>query len=531
MTDSKRQTFSRSAFATVAGLACLVFASAACAQPAPSTVPPTAGAPVRAQVETGALSGRQADGVSIFKGIPYAAPPVGDLRWRAPARAASWQGVREADRFGFDCVQNKPGWDATQSREPQSEDCLTLNIWAPQGAAKAPVMVWIHGGGYVMGSGSQPIFDGSKLARRGVIVVTFNYRLGRFGFFAHPALTAEAKGGPVGNYGYMDQVAALEWVKRNAAAFGGDPANVTIFGESAGGGSVNQLMLMPQARGLFGKAIAQSGGGRDVLALLNADKPTKPSAESIGAAFARKAGVATDDAAALRALPAKTVLGGIDLLNMEEATYSGPFIDGQFVTGGAAEGFAAGKQAKVPYLVGANSDELGVIPALFRGGMVSKALKQLGGDTAAIEAAYGGKSAMNDSFLSDMTFVEPARHLAGLQAAAGAPTWLYSFGYVPEAKRKSQKGAPHASDLAFVFGNLSALDVKTTAADEAAATLIGDYWVAFARAGDPNGAGRAAWPAYRRDADELLSFTNDGATTGKPAAAVLDAIGAQQTRP
>jgi para-nitrobenzyl esterase len=361
--------------------------------------------------------------------------------------------------------------------------------------------------------------------------VTFNYRLGRFGFFAHPALTKEAAGAATGNFGYMDQVAALQWVKRNIAAFGGDPANVTIFGESAGGGSVNQLMLVEPARGLFAKAISQSGGGRDVLPLLSTDTPAKKSAETVGLAFAAKAGVTGDDVAALRAIPAAKVKGDLDLLNQEEATYSGPLIDGRLITGNSAAGFKAGKQAPVPYLVGANSDELGVIPALFRGGLVSKALKGLGDSAPAIEAAYGSKSAMNDRFLSDSTFVEPARYLAGEQAARGQPTWLYSFAYVPEAKRKSLKGAPHASELAFVFDNLSALDIAATPADEAAAALVGDYWTTFARTGAPKGSGRPAWPAYSRQADTRLAITIDGAVADKPETGPLDAIGAHYARP
>lgn len=267
----------------------------ACAQPAMSQSPPSAGVPVETQIDSGTLRGREADGIKSFKGIPYAAPPVGELRWRAPAAPTAWSGVREADQYGSDCVQNRVSWDKTQSAQPTSEDCLTLNVWAPAAAKKAPVMVWIHGGGFVMGSGSQPIFDGAKLAGRDVVVVTFNYRLGRFGFFAHPALTREAAGAATGNFAFMDQVAALEWVKRNIAAFGGDPGNVTIFGESAGGGSVNQLMLAQPARGLFHKAIAQSGGGRDVLPLLSAERAGKPSAEAVGTAFAAKAGVKGED--------------------------------------------------------------------------------------------------------------------------------------------------------------------------------------------------------------------------------------------
>jgi para-nitrobenzyl esterase len=488
------------------------------------------GAQVEARIEAGALRGREVGGVKTFKGIPFAAAPTGDLRWRAPVPPASWTGLREAERYGPDCIQNRPAWDKTQSKEPTSEDCLSLNVWAPVGAKAAPVMVWIHGGGFVMGSGSQPTFDGSRLAQRGVVLVTFNYRLGRFGFFAHPALTKEAAGAATGNFAFMDQIAALEWVRRNVAAFGGDPANVTIFGESAGGGSVAQLMLMGPAQGLFHKAIAHSGGGRDVLPLLNSERPGKAAAEAVGVAFAAKAGVKDADLAALRAIPAAKVLGGLDLLNQEAVTYSGPMIDGVLVTGNAAEGFAAGRQSKMPFLVGANSDELGFLPGFLRGPMAAKALKDLGGGDD-ILAAYGSKAALDEQLPSDITFVEPARFLARAHTASGQPVWLFSFGYVPEAKRKSQKGAGHASDLPFVFGNLSAADFAPTSADEAAAKLIGDYWTAFAKSGDPNGGERTAWPAYGRAADTQLTFTNEGAIAAKARAAPLDAIGAHYTRP
>jgi para-nitrobenzyl esterase len=506
-------------------------AVSACAQPVMGQQPSASiGTPVEVRIDAGALRGHEAGGVQVFQGVPFAAPPVGDRRWRPPAPVAPWAGVREAGRYGADCIQNRPSWDKTQSKGPTSEDCLSLNVWGPVGAKAAPVMVWIHGGGFVMGSGSQPIFDGTKLAERGVVLVTFNYRLGRFGFFAHPALTKEAAGAATGNFAFMDQIAALEWVKRNIAAFGGDPTNVTIFGESAGGGSVNQLMLTAPAQGLFHKAIAHSGGGRDVLPLLAAERPGKAAAEAVGVAFAVKAGVKDGDLTALRAIPAAKVLGGLDLLNQETATYSGPMIDGVLVTGNSAEGFAAGRQSKIPYLTGANSDELGFLPGFLRGPMAAKALKELGGGDD-ILAAYGTKAALDEQLPSDVTFVEPARFLAGAHAESGAPTWLFSFGYVPDAKRKSQKGAGHATDLPFVFGNLSAADFAPTAADEAAAKLIGDYWTAFARSGDPNGGGRAAWPAYQRPADTLLSFTNDGAVTAKARAAPLDAIGARYTTP
>ncbi len=431
-------------------------------------------------------------------------------------------------------MQGRPIWDSSQSRQPVSEDCLTLNVWTPatNPGRGVPVMVWIHGGGFTMGSGSQPVFDGATLARRGVVVVNFNYRLGRFGFFAHPALTAEAAGGPVGNYGLMDQIAALKWVRRNIAAFGGDPANVTIFGESAGGGSVSQLMVIAQARGLFAKAIAESGGGHDVWPRLDVDGPDRPSAEHIGKAFAAKQGLAKADAAALRAIPADKVLGGVDLLNPQVDTFSGPIVDGQLVTGNPYDGFVAGRAAKVPFLVGANSDELGMIPGFLLGGMVQKAGKTLEPDLATIEAAYGSKAAFDAHLLSDVAFVEPARSLARVQAEHGGAVYLYSFGYVATAKRKAGQGAGHASDVAFVFGNLEAAGGAVSADDRAMARLVGDDWVRFAKTGDPNAPGAPAWPAYAAAKDLRLEFQLDGSRAAKPSdAAALDAIAAHYRRP
>src|SRR4029453_9296584 len=221
-----------------------------------------AAAPVK--TEGGLVSGVVADGVQSWKGIPFAAPPIGDLRWRAPRPAAPWTGVKEARAYANDCMQLPFPSDAAPLGTPPAEDCLYLNVWAPEkpAAPKLPVMVWIHGRGFVNGGGSPAVYDGSEFARRGIVFVSFNYRLGRFGFFAHPGLTKESPDGPLGNYGYLDQIAALQWVQRNIAAFGGDSKEVTLFGESAGGGSVNTLMISPLARGLFQKAICESGGGR-----------------------------------------------------------------------------------------------------------------------------------------------------------------------------------------------------------------------------------------------------------------------------
>jgi para-nitrobenzyl esterase len=260
---------------------------------------------------TGLVIGAADDDVVAFKGVPYAAAPVGPLRWRAPQPAPAWTTPLKADKVGPLCLQKYDAKDNGVGPLPMSEDCLTLNVWRPFAEANAPlpVMVWIHGGGFVNGSGTAVLYDGAALARQGVVVVTINYRLGRFGFFAHPALTREAAGAPVANYGLMDQIAALKWVRDNIGGFGGDPRQVTIFGESAGGASVNLLMISPAARGLFKRAITESGLGREVLSRLHETNSLGvPSAEAAGAAFAKSLGVAGDDPAALRALSAEKIL-------------------------------------------------------------------------------------------------------------------------------------------------------------------------------------------------------------------------------
>jgi para-nitrobenzyl esterase len=289
--------------------------------PAAAVAPPALNGPL-VKVSQGEVQGTVADGVAVFKGLPFAAPPVGDLRWRVPQHAAKWSGVRAGNAFSATCAQ--------------SEDCLYLNVYEPADApkgAKLPVMVWIHGGAFIFGSGS--VYDGSQFAKQGVVVVTVNYRLGRAGWFAHPALTAESPKGLLGNYGLMDQIAALEWVKDNIKAFGGDPKNVTMFGESAGAISVNYLMLAPQAKGLFTKAMAESGFGR---------LPAKPisSIEQNGVAFAEKAGVHGSDAAAakaLRALPWAELTGNVSGIGAADQIL--PMADGKMIVGSAADGFAA----------------------------------------------------------------------------------------------------------------------------------------------------------------------------------------------
>jgi len=427
-------------------------------------------------IDSGVLAGATADGVASFKGIPYAAPPMGEGRWVAPAPVARWSTPRDATRFGADCMQNAVPGDVSLGA-PMAEDCLFLNVWTPKPATggKLPVMVWIHGGGFVAGSGALDVTDGAQLAKRGVVVVTLNYRLGRFGFFAHPGL------GEGSNWGLMDQIAALQWVKRNIAAFGGDPANVTLFGESAGGQSVARLMAATVARGLFAKAITASGGGRDRW-------PTLAEAQAKSSAFAAKTGAG--DLAALRALPAETVRGGITILNKEEGFYSGPVTDGAIVPGHADAVFAAGRQARIPFIAGSNDDELGFVPAPFLPMINGPVLKELGAGAEAVKAAYGSEDKATRYLAGDAIFGEPALALASRHARSAAPTWLYRFGYVAEAKREPGKGAGHASDVPFQFGNLPA---DASAADRAAAAQLMTYWTNFARSGDPNGTGPAAW--------------------------------------
>ena len=469
------------------------------------------------RVEGGVLHGVIAGGVASFKGVPYAQPPVGALRWRPPTPVTAWAGVREADRVGPICMQVYNKTDNGVGPLPASEDCLSLNVFAPTGAARLPVMVWIHGGGLVNGSGTAALYDGSALARQRVVVVTLNYRLGRFGFFAHPALTAEAKGGATANYGLMDQVAALQWVRRNIKAFGGDPANVTIFGESAGGVSVNRLMMTPRAKGLFAKAISQSGaGGERSLTLAQA--------EAAGSAFANKLGVADQTAAALRAAPADAIVAAGDM-NMLKG--EAPILDGVMLKEDAMEAFRAGREARVPYLVGSNSLE---IPKAF--GRAFDAASQVStSETSALLPAYGSQAVYEERLATDVVFGAPARALAKAHAATGGPTWLYRFSVVSAQAPKAFGGAIHASDRQYVFDTLATSPWPTDGRDEAQAKIISAYWVAFAKTGDPNGGGRPPWPRYDAS-DRLIDLTNDGPVAKMtPDAAPLDVIAANRPPP
>jgi len=449
----------------------LAFSLAACAgSGALDMTNPTA--PVA--IDSGMVQGRSVAGVDTYLGIPFAAPPAGALRWRAPQRVTPWAEVKQTTAYGPDCMQKPFPSDAAPLGTAPAEDCLYANIWKPAGTAeKLPVVVWIYGGGFVNGGASPPTYAGANMARKGVLFFSFNYRVGRFGSFALAALTKEnADNGALGTYGYMDQIAALKWVKRNIAAFGGDPDNITIIGESAGGMSVHALVTSPRTTGLFHKAIVMSGGdaGSDQSGGLAA-------AEKIGAAFAQSKGISPDDPEALaklRALSADEIVDGLNLMQLfvpsaGPQTYLGPFADGT-VAVDTATAYASGDFAHIPMLIGATSDDI------------------------------GGK----DGFM-----VAGARQAASVIADKGVPVWHYRFSYV--AQSLTAPGAAHASDIPFFFDNQAIkYGDATTARDNAMGRAISSYLVNFAKSGNPNGASLPEWKAYDKSSDMILDFAPDG---------------------
>jgi para-nitrobenzyl esterase len=475
------------------------------------------------KIDSGKLQGASKDGVTSFKGVPFAAAPVGDFRWRPPQPVKPWSDVRKATEYGPDCAQLPFPGDAAPLGVGVAEDCLYANVWAPEGSAgkKLPVMFWIYGGGFVNGGSSPAVYDGSQFAKQGIVFVSANYRVGRFGFFAFPALTKENPNEPKGNYGYMDQIAALQWIKRNIAAFGGDPNNVTIFGESAGGGSVLTLMTSPMSQGLFKRAIVESGGGRTLLMgqryVSKQVEGGPPSAESLGVAFAKKNNIEGDDAAALaalRKLPEKDVVAGLNMASMMSAstTYAGPMIDGKVVVESPAEAYAAGRGAKVPFMIGANSADIGFAFAH----TVDDLFAPFGSDKDKALTAYNATSSTPVSqvaplFGADQMMIEPARFAVRTLAAIGQPAYEYRFSYVAESLRSKLNGAPHATEIPFVFDTVAAkYGQDLTDADRAAAKAANTYWANFVKTGNPNGAGLPKWPVYSAKTDELMDFTFTG---------------------
>ena len=483
-------------------------------------------APVR--TGSGLVTGAVADGVASWKGIPYAAPPVGDLRWRAPRPAPPWTGVKQATAYAHDCMQLPFPSDAAPLGTPPAEDCLYLNVWAPEkpASAKLPVMVWIYGGGFVNGGSSPAVYDGSHFARRGD-------RVRELQLPPRPLRLLRAPGAHQGERRRAARQLRLPRPDRGAPVGAGEHrgasaatrSNVTLFGESAGGGSVNTLMASPLAKGLFQKAICESGGGRanGPMAAPKLREPGpagQPSAEAAGLALAKLVGVEGDDAAALaalRKLPAADLVRGLNLMTMgaQRDSYSGPMIDGKIVPEPVEDAFRAGRQARIPYMIGANNREFGFMtpPPAAVDGMLAR----FGVDKERVIAAYdpagtGDKGEVGVGLASDGAMVEPARLLARLTAQAGQPTYVYRFSYVASSLRASTKGALHATEIPFVFETVRAkYGEATTAEDEALAAQANAYWAGFARSGDPNAEGLPKWPAYTAAGDVVMDLGIGGA--------------------
>jgi para-nitrobenzyl esterase len=470
---------------------------------------PAMAAGPRARTEAGWVAGSASGGVAAYLGIPYAAAPVGGLRWRPPRPAARWKGVRAATAFAPACMQtgvSMPG----ETPPKTSEDCLYLNVWTPlHGTVKpAPVMVWIHGGGYANGATSMPLYRGDRLARRGVVFVSLAYRLGPFGFLAHPGLTAESPSGGSGDYGLMDQIAALRWVRRNIAAFGGDPGRVTILGQSAGAMSVSLLMASPKAAGLFQRAVAQSGGVFEPLQL--APSYQLRGAEQEGVAYARSLGAGS--VAALRRLPAEKLLGGL------AAQVSHPVIGPAVLPRSPYQAYVEGRQNDVPILIGSNAEEAASLVDLgkVRAGSFAEDIRRAWGPLppALIDAYPHADDAearkARAGFERDLRFAWDMWAWARLQARfSRRPAFYYRFSQRPPFPKDSVRagwGASHFAELWYMFDHLDQEPWAWTVADRRLADVMTRYWVNFARDGDPNGPGLPAWPAFRAGHGQALDL-------------------------
>jgi len=489
-------------------------------------------------VDGGEIQGAfQPDGeVAVFAGIPYAAPPLGHLRWRPPQPAEPWRGIRDATRFESICSQGQDGdffermidgqgmgWFRRtlfklvvgfSSEETESEDCLYLNVRTANlgGPEKHPVMVWIHGGDHQRGSGSVDFYQSDSLTKRGIVLVTLNYRLALLGYFAHPALSAESEQGVSGNYGTLDQIAALGWVRDNIAAFGGDPSNVTVFGESAGGESVAHMMTSPLARGLLHRAIMQSASNSESMIHLERAVMSYTSAEAAGDAFAKSVVPdAEDPIEGLRGMSPAELRAALQRFP-EQQRYGYPIIDGFALPKSAMQAFLDGDQAPVPLLVGSNSDEGSILyslgdEALYGSSPGPKTKEEharylrdsLGADAEKILELYP----VNDratvweaaaGVYGDSRFGTRARFYAEQMEQAA---YLYFFTRVPPSRRQSA-GAFHAAEIVFVFGKSVPL-LPTDEQDQTLTQAMGDYWAQFARTGDPNMKGLPQWPAFSRE--------------------------------
>ena len=456
-----------------------------------------------ARTEGGLVSGvkNNSDDVTAFKGIPFAAPPVGELRWKAPQPVKHWTGVRKCDAFGPSPMQPKPTPFMVYTSEflipekPISEDCLYLNVWTPAKTKteKKPVFVWIYGGGFTSGGSGCDIYDGEAMAKKGIIFVSINYRVGVFGFFAHPELTKESDGKASGNYGLLDQIAALKWIKRNIAAFGGDPNNVTIAGQSAGSMSVNCLVASPLTKGLFNKAIAESGS-------LTVKNPTLPSnnlkaAEEQGVKLAEKAGAKSIQN--LRNMSADEVMKKL------QGRYS-PVVDGYVLPESVADIFAEDKQNHVPLITGWNADESFIASIKNKDDYKKQVEQQYGADAENFlkyfPAETDEQAARSQVEISrNQIFALSGYNWANMQSKyANSPVYVYNFNRkVPATAEYAKFGAFHTAEVPYVMNNLKTLKNRPLEEEDyKLANMMCDYWVNFVKTGNPNGAGLSEWPKY-----------------------------------
>ena len=478
----------------------------------------------RASLDAGIIEGARNGTVESFRGIRFARAPVGAWRWRAPQPVEPWTGVRQAVQFGADCMQDPFAEDLAPLATRPAEDCLFLNVWRPAGAGPAaglPVVVWIYGGGFVNGGSSPSVYHGDAFAEQGIVFVSFNYRIGHFGYFAFPELTrVDADQGFLGNYGHMDQVAALHWVQRNIAALGGNPGNVTLIGESAGGGSVVGLMTSPLVTGWVHKAIVMSGGGRGLLdgdRRVSQDTAHLPSGETLGLRLARRHGITGDGRAALaalRALPAERLAQGLQIPTLDRSrdVFSGPMLDGRLLVDAQAA-ISSGHWANIPVMTGTTAQEVGNLAAASK----NEALAGFGPDADAARAAYdpdgqASLAELNTRIGMDRKMHEPARFLAGLVCAQGLPAYLYRFSYVAApARERWSTGAPHASDIPYFLGRPgAAYGSSATPADHEMARLAQHYVANFARHGDPIDGVLPNWDRFEAGSGRLLDLAADG---------------------
>ena len=463
---------------------------------------PALAAEARATIDSGVVVGDSDGQVLAFKGIPYAAPPVGELRWKPPAPPAAWSSPRPAAEFGAICPQEgAPRFSATGARlaEP-SEDCLTLNVWAPANAKGAPVAVWIHGGGNTGGSAVSRFYDGGDFAKDGVVLVSIQYRLGLLGFFAHPALqTGEAADA---NFGLLDQIAALKWVQRNIKAFGGDPAQVTVMGESAGGEDVMVLIGAPAARGLFAKAIAESPGGAWERYSSLADAKAHGEKAYPGSS-----------AEALRKLTVQALLDGPD------ADGEGPILDGALLSQSPLRAIATGPAPAIPLLIGSNSGEGSLLPP--RVTLADGRVKFTPADVEALKAAYGSSDprVLAEYAFRDGFFAGPVRWIAGHWKAQA---YLYRFDYVADRLRNRGPDAGHASEIPFVFA--TATEFARTADDARVQAMMHGCWVSFIKTGAPACPSAPAWPVYGAAEDKVMQLSAQPALIPNPSAKAIDLI-------